>query len=133
MNMNLQIVKPKTGGYSPLVDFETWRTASLTYAEVVDKHQLKQVERHMETDEVFVLLRGRAVLIIEEAEENFSTMELKPETVYNVRKAVWHHIVLSTDAVVFIVENSNTDTGNSEYKELPRETLDKLLSSIPKL
>ncbi len=104
----------------------------MRYAEAVDRKQLRRVERHMETDEVFVLLSGRAFLIVEAA-AGYSPIDMEPETVYNVRKAVWHHIVVSRDACVLIVENSDTDYGNSEYRELPQETVNTLLSLIPKL
>ena len=38
-------------------------------------------------------------------------------TIYNVRKAAWHHIVVSEDATVLVVENSNTSRDNTEKKE----------------
>ena len=36
--------------------------------------------------------------------------------VYNVKKGLWHHIVLSEDAEVLVVENSSTARENSERR-----------------
>ena len=38
--------------------------------------------------------------------------------VYNVKKGLWHHIVVSEDATVLVVENSNTTKENTERKYL---------------
>ena len=35
--------------------------------------------------------------------------------VYNIRKAVWHNILVSEDAKVLVVENTDTVAENSEY------------------
>ena len=143
MQENLQILNSTSKGYLPIIDFESWRVAFLRYADAVERKQLHRVERHMETDEVFVLLAGRACLIVEEDSREeadaaadapgFSLISMLPETVYNVRKAVWHHIVLSKDAAVLIVENSNTDYVNSEYRELTPDERRGMISSIPPL
>jgi len=36
--------------------------------------------------------------------------------VYNVRKGVWHHIVLEKDSKVLVIENSNTAKENTERR-----------------
>ena len=38
--------------------------------------------------------------------------------VYNVPKCEWHHIVVSEDALVMVVENSDTSKENTEKVEL---------------
>jgi hypothetical protein len=39
-------------------------------------------------------------------------------TAYNVKKSVWHHVVLSQDAHVIIFEKADTSRENSEYQIL---------------
>ena len=51
-------------GYSPLVDHGSWRVASLRPIFPLPAEQLEVVERHTKSDEVFVLLEGRVVLVI---------------------------------------------------------------------
>ncbi|HEX8990941.1 MAG TPA: hypothetical protein VF784_04635 [Anaerolineales bacterium] len=79
------------------------------------------MERHLETDEVFVLTRGAGTIIVggngpEPGEFEAQPMELGK--IYNVRQRVWHTVSLSRDAAVLIVENLNTVRENSEYAEL---------------
>ena len=111
----VEIHEYKGEGYKPLVDFESWRVAVLRYAEVFT--EVKVVERHLETDEVFVLLEGEATLITEEA-DGLREWKMERGKIYNVLKGVWHHIIVTPDANVLIVENRNTSTENSERKRL---------------
>ena len=51
-------------GYSPVVDYGGWRVAALNYIEELRADNLRTMQRHNETDEVFVLLRGRCILFV---------------------------------------------------------------------
>ena len=51
-------------GYKPVLDFHGWRVAMLRYGEFVDAKDLHQVERHRNTNEVFILTVGQADLIL---------------------------------------------------------------------
>ena len=99
-------------GYKPQVHFEAWRVAILRYADRFDRKNLCRLERHHLTDEVFVLLEGEATLIIGEKCEE---CRMEAGRIYNVKKDVWHHIIVSHDARVLIVENDNTGIENTEY------------------
>lgn len=108
-------------GYKPLVDFETWRVAVLNFATDLRVENITRMQRHNETDEVFVLLHGRCVLFIGEGEETVTTihgLNLEPGKLYNVRKGVWHHHTLSEEAMVLVVENFDTTYGNSPFRDL---------------
>jgi len=70
------------------------------------------IERHMETDEVFVLLQGNAELIIG---KELHRIKMEPFKIYNVPKGVWHHIFTQEGTKLLIVENIDTDDSNSEY------------------
>ena len=97
-------------GYHSAMAFGAWRVAFLNYAKCFD--EIKRLERHMETDEVFMLLEGEAALIIGLDKK---VMPMEKHKVYNVRKGVWHNIKVSDGAKVFIVENDDTTVKNSEY------------------
>jgi len=82
------------------------------------------VERHNETDEVFVLLEGQAVLFIGAGSETVTELYaqvLEPKKMYNVKRGVWHCTVLSRDASILIVENCDTSQTNSDYWPLTPE------------
>ena len=108
--MEIDIYTPTTDGYEIAHSFESWRVAYLSYSKKMDN--ITYIERHMETDEIFVLLKGSATLLIGEKMEQ---TEMESGKIYNVPKGVWHNITVSKDALVLIVENQNTCKDNSEY------------------
>lgn len=108
-------------GYRPLVDFGSWRVAILNFLEGVRPEHNDRFERHTETDEVFVLTRGRGVLLL--GGNQAEVGRIYPETmvagkIYNVKRDTWHSVLLTEDASVLIVENKDTGKSNSEYFDL---------------
>ena len=119
-------------GYRPLVDFEAWRVALLNFSEELRLENIDRLQRHNETDEVFVLLQGRCLLFVgdgDEAVSKIQAVELEQGRLYNVKKGVWHHHTLSEDARVLVVENRDTTYDNSPFCSLTgpqREELRRL-------
>lgn len=91
---------------------DSWKIGILRFSERFSR--LCVWERHLKTPEVFVLLGGSAVLYIKAEDESVSQTPMKLNTVYEVPKAEWHHIVVSEDACVLVVENSDTSKENTE-------------------
>ncbi len=122
MNTHLLEIREHTGeGYLPLVDFERWRVAILNYSPTLLPENLTRMQRHNETDEVFVLLQGRCILFVGEGQDTVTHVHaenLQHQRVYNVKKAVWHTHTLSRDAMVLVVENRDTTYDNSPFTEL---------------
>ena len=117
----LEVRQHDDPGYQPLVDFETWRVAVLNFAEELRPENLTNMQRHNETDEVFVLLKGRCILFLGEGEEEVTRIHaqpLEPNKIFNVKRAVWHHHTLSEDAMVLVVENRDTTYDNSPFCDL---------------
>jgi mannose-6-phosphate isomerase-like protein (cupin superfamily) len=111
-------------GYKPLIDFSTWRVAVLNYIDEIHPERIESMERHNETDEVFVMIKGRGILFLGEGEKSVVRIHeqvLESGKIYNVKKSVWHTIVLSQDGSVVIVENRDTDRENSNYASLSPE------------
>ena len=99
-------------GYAPLISYNGWRVAIANFCERLRENNICKVERHLKTDEVFILLEGSASLFMgEDAREVVMEKFLS----YVVKKSAWHNIVVSEDARVLIVENKNTGKHNSEY------------------
>ncbi len=99
-------------GYLPLVKFGSWRVAIANYAAHFDRATYRYFERHLLTDEVFVLLEGEAELV---AGRGAEPLRLETGKLYNVRQGVWHALLLSEDAKVLIVEERETSRENTEY------------------
>jgi hypothetical protein len=82
------------------------------------------MERHTETDEVFVLLRGQGVLILGGRGAQVDCIYpqvMEHGKIYNVKRNAWHTILLSRDASVLLVENNDTGEHNSETIRLSPE------------
>ena len=110
MAEGLDILEYTGEGYRRVVEYGAWTVAILNWNGEFDKNT--RIEAHMLTDEVFVLLRGRATLFIG---ENREAVEMEPCKLYNVKAGVYHSIEVSRDASVLIAENRDTCRGNTRY------------------
>ena len=109
---DLDILEYNGAGYMPLHDFNGWRVAFLRCDDEYKKGNTKYLERHMESDEIFVLIDGEATLIIG---KDMKEIKMKKNKVYNIKKGAWHNIYMSEDANILLVENTDTGEENSEY------------------
>ena len=103
-------------GYLPMVDFETWRVAILRYCEELEIQNLATMQKHNETDEIFILLEGNCTLFTGgkgEAINDVDAIAMKPLQLYNVKQGTWHTHTLDHAATVLIVENRDTCDLNS--------------------
>ena len=106
---------PKKGsGFDALHEFESWKIAMITSAEQYG--ELKCLKRHLLTDEAFLLVRGEATLFTADGDEAPLPTPLDKEKVYVVKSGTWHHLKVSEDALLLVVENSNTTKENTEGK-----------------
>ncbi len=101
-------------GYRPLVDYGAWRVAILRFIDELLPERIALVERHRETDEVFVLLAGRCILFLLADDGTLHPCEMQPGVIYNVKRGVYHTHTLSADAAVLVVENCDTSDVNSD-------------------
>lgn len=126
----LEIKEYQGPGYLPLVDYSAWRVAVLNYIDELLPENLNNMQRHDETDEVFVLLAGRCTLFIGEGQsrvEKIHAEDMQPYKVYNIKKGTWHTHTLSPDGRVLIVENRDTNKGNSPLITLSTEQQEALV------
>lgn len=90
-------------------EFEGWKVGFLRYSERFSS--FSQLERHLKTDESFVLLEGTATLYTEDEKVNMEKC-----VIYSVPTGIWHHITVSRNATVMVVENSDTKSENTERR-----------------
>jgi hypothetical protein len=118
-------IREYTGeGFQPLIYFGAWRVAVLRWIEEILPEHLTYMERHTQTDEVFVLLQGRATLFLGgtgEKVQAIRTQQMEQGKLYNVKQNAWHTVVMSRDATILLVENGDTGEANSEYWSLTDE------------
>jgi ureidoglycolate hydrolase len=111
-------------GYCPLIDFDTWRVAILRWEAPIQPEKFTSMERHTQTDEVFVLLIGQATLVLggnSSRVDSIHPQKMEMGYLYNVKRNAWHTVMLSQDASILIVEEKNTGPENTEYCELAED------------
>ena len=114
----MYIKESEVGGYSPLISFNGWRVAVANFCERLKEENLCRVERHLDTDEVFILLQGEATLHIGKELKKYSMEKGK---FYNVQRGEWHCISMKPNTKVAIIENDDTGKHNTEeyyFKEV---------------
>jgi ureidoglycolate hydrolase len=125
MEDQLLVIREYLGeGYQPLIDFGSWRVAILRWEPDSRAEQIEFLERHTQTDEVFVLLEGRATLIIggnQGKVDDIQAEVMANGKLYNVKQNTWHSALLSRNASILIVENRDTGKVNSEFFQLTAE------------
>lgn len=123
-NHLLGIEEYRGEGYRPLIDFGAWRVAILNWEPGLRPEEIDCMERHTQTDEVFILLKGWATLIIggnQETVDDIQAEVMASGKLYNVKQSTWHTALLSRDASLLIVENRDTGKDNSEFFQLTPE------------
>ena len=118
-------------GFEPLVFTERWQAALLNWEPLFDRKNLDEIERHNHSDEVFVLLRGQAVLFTRPDGGRLHAVEMKQGRIYNVPAGVWHNLVATRDVSFLIVENRDTHLHDTEIRPITAQELADLDAELP--
>ena len=120
-------------GYNPFLIRKGWQVAQLNYVAKHGLDDIDDVEMHALTDEVFILMRGRAALItasFEGDEPTFEVENMQVGVTYNIPAGVWHNIAMDKDAQIIIVERNNTHLEDVAHKTLTDEQLQRVYAQI---
>ena len=126
----LEIKEYKEAGYKPVIDYGEWRVAVLNYCDELLPENIDKMQKHNQTDEVFVLLSGSCCLFMAEGAEEIKDIyaqKMEPFKIYNIKRSVWHTHTLSEDAMVLIIENRDTSLENSPEKKLTAQQQQKIV------
>lgn len=123
----------KEEGYHPFFISNGWQVAQLNYLKDQNIDNIKKMDVHFMTDEIFVLMYGEAVLIsstIINDTPNFEVELMRKGIIYNIPKNVWHNIAMKEGSEVLIVEKSDTHLGDFEFYELKDEQIAELKRKV---
>lgn len=123
-------------GYQPIIDYGAWRVAILRYHPELEPGAIGSMQRHDETDEVFVLLEGRCILFLGDGDAEIGTIhavDMQPLKAYNIKQRAWHTHTLSRDAVVLIVENRDTTSANSPTRPIQPDQSVRIVGETERL
>ena len=107
----IEITEKHTAGFFPMTGTDKWQVAYITYSDAYGEP--KELKRHMTTDEVIIPVHGNATLYTFE-NGKISCIEMEKDVVYNIKRATWHHIKASEDALLIVVEDSNITKESTE-------------------
>lgn len=128
----IESYRANESGYHPFLIRDGWQVAQLNYIEEQDIDQIHKLDVHHLTDEVFVLLKGTAVLItadLKDSEPEFEVILMKPGITYNIPMETWHNIAMTPGCEVLIVERSNTHVSDFDFYQL-NEDQEKMMKSM---
>lgn len=111
----------KGEGYNPFFIKNDWQVAQLNYVKEQDPANINKIDMHLLTDEVFILLKGNAVLIgaVETAGVlTFECIKMLPGITYNIPVNTWHNVAMEKETSMIIVEKSNTHLSDVVYREI---------------
>ena len=126
---DIEIREYSEPGYAPVIDFGAWRVAVLNDIDELELHNLKTMQKHLQSDEVFVLLKGSCTLFTagDGAEpDSIQGVKLEQYKCYNVKAGVWHTHTLTENSSVLIVENRDTCDKNSPVVKLTETQIQEL-------
>lgn len=130
----IEIGKSFAQTYQPVLDFAGWKVAMLRYFDVVAPEHFHRVERHWNTNEVFILTAGEAYLIVLAGDTRphlpFFALPMELNVAYNVKQSVWHHVLMSPDAHIVLFERSETGPQSTDYAPLPDELIAQIRAQI---
>ncbi|MBS1602894.1 MAG: hypothetical protein JST42_09515 [Bacteroidetes bacterium] len=130
----IEVYEHTDKGYNPFIIREGWQVAQLNHMEAQDLEGILKMDMHLQTDEVFILLRGVAVLIaaaVNGPEDlHFTCVRMRPGITYNIPVNTWHNIAMDKTASVVIVERSDTHLGDFVYMQLTDSQRHQLKAAI---
>lgn len=111
-------------GFNLVYKGNAFKYAFITQSDQYAFGKVSSMKRHNESDEVFALARGNAVLLTgDPIKKQFSRTKLQIGTSYCVEAGTWHYLAVSEDAIVFVGENSTVSKENTDEINLEEENI----------
>ena len=109
-------------GLKRVVESGSWFVGIKNWKPANDVGEFDCMERHLATDEVFVLLEGGCTLLVDHAADDSCTdircIPMRKNAVYCIHPGVWHNTITTRDAKLILMENRDTSMDNSEVRSL---------------
>ena len=108
-------------GMTRVFENPKWMVGIKNWKPMNDIANINNLERHNETDELFILLNGQCTLLFanETADGlDIQAVEMEPMKVYNIPRTLWHNTVTRKDTKLALIEDSSTGSANSDNLDL---------------
>ncbi|GAA0310436.1 mannose-6-phosphate isomerase-like protein (cupin superfamily) [Gracilibacillus halotolerans] len=120
-------------GMSKVYVNDEWMLGIKNWKPENDRNGFTNLERHNETDELFVLLEGECTLVYgteENGQFHFGRVKMVKNKLYNIPKGLWHNTITEKDTKLVLMEASDTSMDNSEIVELSRDQINEIQSIL---
>ena len=120
-------------GLKRVYENDAWMVGVKNYKVANDAAHFDEIERHRETDELFVLLSGSCALLSAWEEGRtlrFEATAMLPGAVYSIPKKLWHTTITKPDTKLVLVEDPRTGQANSDVRKLDALELEAARKAI---
>lgn len=124
--MEIQKFEYQGEGLARVYENPKWMVGIKNWKPANDMAGIDCLERHNETDELFILLAGSCTLLSAEESRDglvIKATKMEPMKVYNIPRGLWHNTVTTKEVKLILVEDSATGAANSEVLPLKPEQL----------
>lgn len=101
-----------------------WNVLLLNYLPRLQPDKIETMQKHIDTDECFVLLSGKAILFVADGEEKPERLQyysMEQGRIYLVPRGIWHAPAMTPDTKILLVENSTMAEDGSPRQSLTQE------------
>jgi ureidoglycolate hydrolase len=127
--MKIQVFEFDGEGMNRVYENEKWLVGIKNWKPSNDITGIDSLERHNQTDELFVLLSGSCVLVYANEENGnlvFKAEKMQPMKVYNIPRSLWHNTITTKDVKLILIEDSSTGMENSDVLNLSKEQIEQV-------
>lgn len=131
--MKIQLLEFDGEGMKRVFENEKWMVGVKNWKPANDISGIDSLERHNQTDELFVLLSGSCTLLYANEMNGALVIEaekMQPMKVYNIPRSLWHNTVTTKDVKLILIEDSSTGMENSDVLTLSEEQISRARSLV---
>lgn len=114
-------------GMKRVFENDKWTVGIKNWKPANDLANFDNLERHNETDELFVLLEGSCTLIFAKEKEGMLEMgaaKMQKNRVYNIPRTMWHNTITEPGTKLVLIEDVNTSMENSDILPLTQRQIE---------
>lgn len=113
-------------GMNRVYENEKWTVGIKNWKPANDITGMDMLERHNQSDELFVLVSGSCTLISAKETSGgmaFEKVDMEPNKVYNIPMRMWHNTITKKDTKMILIEDSDTGEKNSDFYRLSEKEI----------
>ncbi|MEF3108424.1 hypothetical protein QFI91_04825 [Raoultella sp. WB_B2P2-3] len=121
-------------GLQCMVESAGWFVGIKNWKPENDIQHITMLERHLLTDEVFILLDGKCTLLLLDENETTNprvhSVPMEPYKVYCIPKGAWHNTITWPGVKLALIENRDTSAENSEFMPLSGAMREQMIAAL---